>query len=126
MDHTHIFKITKCRQDIIPQYLYRPNEDYLEEYVDDRVYEFENEWVEARLIDQDDDIAVYADEDHIGYVMKKDRSDIDRLRPWVENIEVELYGGRYKTPVYDDFALQKRAKSGENKYHATLYITTSD
>ena len=120
------------RQDELEQLFEMQNDDYLltgkafAEEVFDRVYEYLPEWKPARLIPEPDNeydsnaIAIYVDDVKIGYVQKKDQLRVNELSSG--EIEVELYGGRYKEPVYDDYGEFEKIEQGETPYKATLYI----
>lgn len=120
------------RQDELEQLFETLNEDYalppkrFAEEVIDRVYEFETEWKDASIVREPENeydpnaIAVYVDDVKIGYIQKKDQARFNELHP--VSIEVELYGGRYKEPVFDDYGDFEKTETGETPYKATLYI----
>lgn len=130
----HEFKIAgfDYRQDELEQLFETPNEDYLlngkafAEEVFDRAYQFETEWKPARIEREPENeydlnaIAVYVGETKIGYIQKKDQTRFNNLPPG--EMEVELYGGRYKEAVYDDYGEFEKIEKGETPYKAMLYI----
>ena len=130
----HEFKVAgfDYRQAELEQLFETPNEDYLlngktfAEEVFDRAYQFETEWKPARIVYEPENeydpnaIAVYADDVKIGYIQKKDQTRFNNLPPG--EMEVELYGGRYKEPIYDDYGEFEKIEKGETPYKAMLYV----
>lgn len=130
----HEFKIAgfDYRQAELEQLFETPNEDYLlngkafAEEVLDKAYEFLTEWKSARIVYEPENeydpnaIAVYVGETKIGYIQKKDQTRFNNLPPG--EMEVELYGGRYKEAVYDDYGEFEKIEKGETPYKAMLYV----
>lgn len=130
----HEFKIAgfDYRQDELEQLFETPNDDYLlngkafAEEVLDKAYEFLTEWKSARIVYEPENeydpnaIAVYVGETKIGYIQKKDQTRFNNLPPG--EMEVELYGGRYKEAVYDDYGEFEKIEKGETPYKAMLYV----
>lgn len=130
----HEFKIAgfDYRQNELEQLFETPNDDYLlngkafAEEVLDKAYEFLTEWKSARIVYEPENeydpnaIAVYVGETKIGYIQKKDQTRFNNLPPG--EMEVELYGGRYKEAVYDDYGEFEKIEKGETPYKAMLYV----
>ena len=120
------------RQDELEQLFETLNEDYalppkrFAEEVIDRVYEFETEWKDASIVREPENeydpnaIAVYVGETKIGYIQKKDQTRFNNLPPG--EMEVELYGGRYKEAVFDEYGEFEKIEKGETPYKAMLYV----
>ena len=120
------------RQEELEQLFETLNEEYalpqkrFAEEVIDRVYQFETEWKDAKIIREPENeydpnaIAVYVDDVKIGYIQKKDQARFNKLNP--ASAEVELYGGQYKEPVFDDYGEFEKIETGQTPYKATLYI----
>lgn len=116
-------------QNELKELLGTPNEDYtltdktFVENIDSKTYEYDTEWYDAELMDEPENefdsgaIAVYVHGVKIGYVARKDQKAVRDIE--AENIEVEIYGGRYKDIEWDD---DWHIIKGETPYKARLYI----
>ena len=105
-----------------PTYEYSLTGKSFKENVFERVYEYEIEWYEAKLVHEPENefdtnaIAVYVDDLKIGYIARKDQHAINE-----EKGEVEIYGGKFKELEIDEYENEKII-TGETPYKAKLYI----
>ena len=118
-------------QDQLKPLLITENDDYklsgkrFIEDVGEKTYEYYTEWYDAELRDEPENefdpkaIAVYVEDEKIGYVARKDQDEIRTLD--IEKTEVEIYGGRYKD-IESEYGDDWEVVKGETPYKATLYI----
>ena len=126
----HDFRVAgfDYNQDVLADLLEDENEDYklpkskfLEE-VFERCYQYDVEFYPAELVDEPDNeydpnaIAVYVEDERIGYIAKRDQAAVRALDP--DRIEAEIYGGKYKEPDDDEIL------TGSTPYKAMLHIYT--
>lgn len=126
----HDFRVAgfDYNQDVLADLLEDENEDYklpkskfLEE-VFERCYQYDVEFYPAELVDEPDNeydpnaIAVYIEDERIGYIAKRDQAAVRALDP--DRIEAEIYGGKYKEPDDDEIL------TGSTPYKAMLHIYT--
>ena len=126
----HDFRVAgfDYNQEILADLLEDENEDYklpkskfLDE-VFERCYQYDVEFYPAELVDEPDNeydpnaIAVYVEDERIGYIAKRDQEAVRALDP--DRIEAEIYGGKYKEPDDDEIL------TGSTPYKAMLHIYT--
>ncbi len=110
-------------QDELKEFLTEPNDEYNSKDID-REYEYFTEWETAELKEEPDNefdsgaIAVYVQGVKIGYVAKKNQA---ALRG-VKTADVEIFGGKYRQAVFDEYGEFEKIETGESPYKAMLYI----